>query len=126
MSNKELEEKIKELITHEDIIVYGVHQVNHSPHPYTVGLRHIREANKNSGIGVIDKNLCRRVRCAVPNCNIPYDEHFSDTACFLQFKKDIKIEVLRSQLKIVVDYFGKNSKELSGFSFIEGEGKIIE
>lgn len=61
--------------------------VNHKPHPYTIGLQHIRESS-----GVIGSDLCRRVPCAYPDCSVPYEGHTSETAAVVEVSTDAELK----------------------------------
>ena len=85
---KELTEKYQEILKDNDLfIVSKVESVNHDPHPYTVGSKHIEHADENNG-GQLDKQTIEEVECAASGCSLTYDEHKYDTVIFLQLKRN--------------------------------------
>lgn len=117
------EEKVKEALSKQDLFKFlSIERVNHKPHPYTVGPKHITHANRNGGLGILDEQVCREVQCAHPECNTPYDEHTSDEVCFLQLLRDGTEKEANTILKQLVGDLGEAF--VDGFSFVETDEKF--
>ena len=100
--------------------------VNHQPHPYMIGPKHI-EHNRGMYLGEeqIKEMESRGVaHCAHPDCRKNYEEHTCDQVCFLALKKDLTQGEAQEALKGCVDHFGE--KAFEGFAFIENEFKFVE
>jgi len=126
MSNEEYKELIEKELQDDRITIKDVADVNHHPHPYTIGPAHIKYANDHHS-GRIGKETCENVGCAHTGCTTPYDQHTSNKVCFIQFTEDIPAGDFQEEIQRVIDtlpeVFNKNAVE--GFAFIEGDGKII-
>lgn len=121
MTNSEKETKIKEALKGDLFIVKSVKDINHKPHPYTVGARHAIYASDKNG-GILDESICRKVQCAHPHCNTDYDGHTSDNVCFLQLTRNGTNEEAQVILKGLVDTLGE--KFIDGFAFVETTEKF--
>ncbi len=118
---EEKAKKIRELLSEQDLYdVKDVMGVNHKPHPYMIGTAHITYASKNCG-GMIGEETLKNVRCAHPHCNLPYEEHTSDTVCFLQLKRNGTNAEANVILKALVTKIGDNF--VDGFAFVESPEK---
>lgn len=121
MENSEKEQKIRENLKGDIFILKSVENINHKPHPYTIGLKHIVYASDHQG-SMLDKETCRKVRCAHPNCHVPYDEHTSDCIAFLQLTKNTTQKMAQKVLKSLADAIGE--KCIDGFCFVETNEKF--
>lgn len=83
MTKEELQKTIddSELFTFKDIM-----NVNHKPHPYVIGPKHISYASDHFN-GMLSESTCEMVPCAHPGCTYSYKEHTSDKVLFLQLKR---------------------------------------
>lgn len=123
MTNEEKFKKINEALIDQDLFVcLNVMDVNHKPHPYTVGPAHIKYANEGGRRGILNEQVCREVKCAFQGCNTSYDEHTADNVAFLQLKRNGTNEEAQNILKEVVDTLGPEF--IDGFSFVETEEKF--
>jgi len=92
---KEEKEKlfIEKLEGNEFLAFKSIDGVNHKPHPYTIGPKHIVWSNEYSG-GMLGEDTIKegekrnKCKCAVPGCKISYEDHTYDTVCFLQLKQN--------------------------------------
>ena len=117
MNNKEREIQFKKAMEGQDVFnVMSVDNINHRPHPYMIGPKHIAYANDHH-FGILDEDTCKHVRCAHPKCELSYDEHTSDRVCFLQLKRNATEEEGRAILKSVSDTLGNTI--VDGFAFLE-------
>lgn len=80
--------------------VKGIHEVNHRPHPYTVGSKHVAFAAKHNG-GILSEDILESLPCAHKGCNLSYTEHESDRTLFLQLTRNAtNIEANEELIKI--------------------------
>lgn len=117
----EKKEQIEKALLQQDLFeVYDVTNVNHKPHPYVIGPKHI----SNSSGAYLNIEECERkgVKCAHPECNLSYKEHTSDLVCFLKLKRNGTNEEANSVLKNLVNELGENF--IDGFAFIETKEKF--
>ena len=121
-STQDLEDKYKPLFEKsENVIFKSVQNVNHRPHPYTVGAQHIKHASDKHG-GRLGKETCDAIGCAFPGCGKPYSEHVYDTVLFLQLKKDVDGKVLQDELRPIADQM--NGDGVEGICFVETKEKF--
>ena len=102
----------------------GFIEENHKPHQFTVGAKHQLAAEKENK-GVLTEEICQRIRCEHPHCNLRYEEHTSDKILILQLKRDaeqvdvmnelVKIKALMLDNKIIATQFA-NTEE--GYKFL--------
>ena len=101
-------------------------EVNHKPHPYTVGPRHVTYASEHGGMlspDVIRQGeKANKCKCAAKGCTIPYDEHTADTVMFLQLKRNGTNEEANAFLKGISDEVAADG--IDGFAMIETEEKF--
>lgn len=90
MEDKKLEEEIQKLVDGY-FTVKSIMNINHDPHPFMLGPKHIRFAS-NKYMGMLgdacinDKNF---PTCSYPGCNLRYQDHKSDRVLALSLVKDI-------------------------------------
>jgi hypothetical protein len=100
---------------------FSIHEVtnaNHKPHPYTIGQRHMEEAQKHGGI--IGEAVCSKVRCAHPGCSIGYKEHTSESVCFIQVTAPGELKDVPFLQEFLVSIKDKaNELGISGFAFVQ-------
>lgn len=122
MTNDEKKTKIEELLSLQDVFrVKDVLNVNHKPHPYIVGPKHITYASDNYG-GILDERTLNKVKCDYKGCNLSYEEHTSDLVCFLQLKKNATNDEVKFILKELVDNVGETF--IDGFGFVDTDEKF--
>lgn len=122
MNNEEKAKKIKEALKEQDVFcVKSVENINFKPHPYMIGPIHISYASDHYG-GMLGDETLKAVRCAHPNCNIPYEQHTSDNVCFLQLLRNATNEEANVILKSLVETIGQSL--VDGFAFVETEEKF--
>ena len=121
LSYKERRDATIEAFGDQDIFtVKNVMAVNHKPHAFMIGTRHIKHASDNYG-GMLGEETLREIPCAMKNCNVPYDEHTADDVCFLQLRRDANSDEVTKLMKKVVDTLGE--QYFDGFCFVETEAK---
>ena len=120
LSNKEKTELIKEKLALQNQDLYkvlDVQNVNHKPHPFTVGTQHVVHASDHC-YGILGEETLRKIPCAHRGCNIPYDQHTSDNVCFLQQKRHGTQDEAQKILKQLVDDIS-NTNLVDGFGFVD-------
>lgn len=117
----ELETKYEGLLKDGPFIVKSITGVNHRPHPYVIGPRHIGWAsdhwNGMLGKAAIKDFEAHGGHCAHPNCTLPLDQHTYDTVLFLSLKKDVLKEDARDILAPVGEQMQKD--KIDGLCFVE-------
>jgi len=122
LAPKDLEHKWKQReIT--GIKVLSIEHVNHRPHPYTVGNKHISYAHDNCG-GLLGDEVLKAVPCAHRGCTLSYEEHLSDFVMFLSLTKDMTHEEISNSLKDIADE--SEADGVDGFAFVESEFSIVK
>jgi len=76
-SNKELEEKYRPRVV-EPLVLVNIRDVNHRPHVFMVGPKHVAYAEDHCG-GRLDSSVMEKIGCAHPHCHRPLSEHECDT-----------------------------------------------
>lgn len=116
MTNQEIEEEAKTLLMNQDVFtVNNVLDVNHKPHPYTVGAQHVTHAAKHHN-GMLGEATLKAVGCAHPDCTTSYEDHTSDKVLFLSLLRDVRQEEARDILTRVIVAGGGT---LKGVAFVE-------
>ena len=105
----------------ELLTLKSIASVNHKPHVYVIGPKHIAYASDHCG-GILGKETCEKVGCAHPGCNTSYDEHTSETVMFIQLKKDCKNQEINDFLKTMVEDMELN--KIDGIVFIDTTEKF--
>jgi hypothetical protein len=86
-----------------------------------IGPAHISYASDHHS-GRLGEETLKKVRCAHPNCNIPYEDHISDCVAFLQLTQNTTNELANKVLKDLVDAIG--DKCVDGFAFVDTKEKF--
>lgn len=97
-------------------------RVNHSPHPYTIGPKHIKHASDNHG-GMLGEQTLRKIPCAAPKCTASYEEHTSDTVLFIQLKRNVSAAEGNKILNSILSPKELKEDDIDGFAFLETEEK---
>ena len=95
--------------------VVACEQVNHRPHPFMIGPKHLEK----SGM-VLDPNVAP---CAMRGCGLPYSEHTSEKALILKRARyepenklrEEEVQMLESIKPVLEEH------KIDGFGFIRGE-----
>jgi hypothetical protein len=124
ITNEEKKKQIENCLKGQDVFkVRGVHDVNHKPHPFTIGTRHVVHASDNHS-GMLGDETMKAIGCDVSGCGMSYEDHTSDNVAFLQvIRKATTIEA-NDVLKGLVDELGEDV--VDGFTLVESEFKIEE
>jgi hypothetical protein len=103
-----------------------VQGVNHKPHPYMIGPRHVGYAADHCS-GMLGESAilgaeARGISCAHRHCNLRYDEHTSDFVAFVKFTGDCTQDQMSDWLKSTVPWAEEYG--IDGFAFVESEFEI--
>lgn len=124
MSNKEKEIKLKKALKLQNVFKSkGIQQVNHKPHIYMIGTRHVVHASDNCG-GMLGDATLESIPCAQPQCGLFYKDHTSDQVAFLQSIKNSTNDEANIALKAIVKKLGEEF--VDGFAFVESKFKITK
>jgi len=125
MSNEEVGEVIDTFLKDNEVFKFmSVDNVNHKPHPFMIGPRHISHAS-DKHMGRLGEETLKAVPCAQPGCRLPYDQHTLDKVVFLQLKRDASSEEVRDILADISGQFLASISSLTtkrafdGFAFVE-------
>lgn len=118
MTNKEKAEKLNDLLKDQDLLkISKVDDVNHKPHPFTIGAKHLKE-NRT----YLTKEIAINIGCAHPDCELSYEEHTSDNAAFIQLLRNGTHKERVNIFKKLLGNIGEDF--VDGFVFIETEEKF--
>lgn len=101
--------------------MYDISQINHSPHPFTIGAKHVKHASKYHG-GIIGDATFDTVPCAVPCCTLSRYDHKYDTVLALQLVRNIEKAESDPVLKKITPILERES--IDGIVFVETEEKF--
>ena len=120
MTNEELKDKYMPLITNPWII-HDVMNVNHRPHPFTIGPKHVAHAADNHG-GMLGEATLKAIPCAWPKCSEPFEDHVSDRVIALKLTRNCTNDEASS----VLQPLGKQMEEdgIDGIVLIETPEKF--
>ena len=122
MSNEELKTKIESVLNPTLIGILDVMNVNHKPHQYTIGPRHVAYSAEHYG-GMLGLETTQHVPCAYPGgCNLSYAEHKSNRVAMIQLKRNMKHEELQKELQRILDEI--KDEPFDGFTFVETPEKF--
>jgi hypothetical protein len=101
--------------------VLSIDNVNHKPHPYCIGPKHLKYASdRHSNVlseDVIREGEKKGVYCAVPGCTLDYDEHTSNTVMMIQLVRHAhtdEVQELLNKVNKVIDGTG-----IEGYTLVD-------
>lgn len=100
--------------------VDSVVTINHKPHMFMIGPRHIHEAQHHCG--VIGREVIEAVPCAAPKCGQPHTAHTYDTVAVIALERPLTEAVVRAWLVQIAD---AKVEGLDGFVFLETGHRVI-
>ena len=135
MTNDELLNKINGLLKEDDLIkAISIDNVNYKPHPYCISDKHITgkyASLSDATIKSLEKESNGKIHCGMyvhsngqytngykqgwTPCTIPYEDHVSDTVCFVQLNKYITNDQAQEQFAKIKDLI----LTISGVAFID-------
>ena len=113
--SEELDKKYGKLVK-DPFVFEAILAVNHKPHPYVIGPKHVAHASDHY-CGRLGEATLEAIPCAFPRCNLSYDEHTFDRVCFVKLTRNASEDEAREALKALVDEFEKD--KIDGVTFIE-------
>ena len=123
MTNEELKEKYSKIMKDMKLVcLHDITDINHKPHPYTIGTRHVGWAsdhwNGMLGTDAIEDAERNGIRCAARGCNLTLAQHTSDKVMAVTLNDDRDREGIQEELKIVIDHEIEKDG-IQGFIFIK-------
>jgi len=110
-------------LVEDEFVVKDLFGVNHKPHPFTVGPKHVQHASDHCG-GMLGNATINTIPCAYPRCNLPYAEHTYDNVMFLQLKKDLGNREAAQALTRLIKLAADRQDRLDGFVVCESDEKF--
>jgi len=124
LSNKELTQKYRPVVEASGVLqAKEVTCINHRPHMYMVGSKHIGYASDRHN-GILDERTLETIPCAHPKCRTSYSGHTYDTVMLLKLKRNATNKEIQTVLKEAVD-LGMEADGIDGFVFIKTEFDVI-
>lgn len=110
---------LSEILDVEGILkVKGINEVNHQPHQFTIGPKHLKHSAVNDA-GAMSEETLEAIPCDAKDCGLLYSEHTAEKVVFLQLTRDTsQIEAndelikIKSTLKVL---------GIDGVAFVESE-----
>ena len=99
----------------------NVDTINHKPHPFMIGTRHVTHASKHHG-GMLGQATLDAIPCSHPKCVLSHDAHTSDKVAFLQLTRDATNDEANDVLKQLAPIIEK--EKVNGFVFVESDEKF--
>jgi hypothetical protein len=121
----EREQQIQDLVA-PLFVVMSIGPINHKPHPFMIGPRHVGWASDHNG-GMLSEEAIRRaekegIYCAQPGCRLPFDEHTCDVVVFLQFTRNATSDEAQQCLQAALPALAEH--KIAGFVFVETPEKF--
>lgn len=118
MNKEELLTLFSEILNTEGLLkAVGIHEVNHKPHPFMIGPKHIAASQDNGG--VITEEICEKIKCASKGCKLKYSQHSADKTLFLQLTQDVYNTEATGELLKIKDALIDN--KIEGVAFVDSE-----
>jgi len=114
-------DKYKAMVT-DPLVFDDVRTVNHRPHPFMIGPKHVIAASQSGGM--LSEAICRSVPCAHRGCRSDYDEHVSDLVMFVNLTRNAYSDEVKAVLKPIADKSEADGDGLNGFAFVETPQKF--
>lgn len=116
-----IEKACGEILSANNIfIVKSITNVNHKPHPFMVGSKHVVHAHDHHS-GMLGEATLKAIPCAHRGCTSSYDQHTHDKVLFLQLTRDVKNNEASLELKKLLDIMAAN--KIDGIAFVEADEK---
>lgn len=98
--------------------VLSIGDINHNPHEFMIGPKHVTHAADHCG-GVLGDATFDVVPCARAGCNLLYKDHKSDKIAFLQLSRDGKNQEANDELVLIKQILTDN--KIDGIIMVESE-----
>lgn len=121
MKKEDLEAKYKEMIESSGVLILhdAKLEINHRPHPFTIGPKHVAHAADHH-CGKLGDETVKAIPCAHRNCGMAYEEHTHDTVMAIMLARDATQDEVREILIQVVDA-GLEEDGIDGVIFVRNE-----
>jgi hypothetical protein len=120
MTDQERLDKLTELLKNQDILeVIGVDNINHDPHQFVIGPKHVTHAADNHS-GMLGQVTLEAIPCA--RCGWKYHRHTFNKVAFLRLKRDCNNDELSDVIKSLSAEVEK--LDIEGFVFVESKEKF--
>lgn len=110
----ELTEKWKKKSPFGPFEVWKVDEVNHRPHPFVIGPKHVDYASDHCG-GMLGRNVVGRIPC--DHCKRPASEHEYDVVLVLKLTRNSKNSEAAAVLKPLCDEMKADG--IDGITFVD-------
>jgi len=98
MNKEDIITQISDILKESGVLrVGGIKEENFKPHQFRVGAKHIKAADEENE-GVLTEEICQRIRCEQPYCNLKYEEHTADKELVLQLARDVTETEVKGEL----------------------------
>lgn len=125
MTNQELTVKYRPIIEATGIFkMRDVMDINHKPHPYMIGSRHVAHAADHCG-GMLGETTLKAIPCAHPGCHLSYKDHTSNKVIPLELVRNATNAEVKAALQLAVDA-GMEADGVEGFIFIKTDFDFIK
>lgn len=122
MEKEEIEKQVSEILQKENLFIgKGIENVNHKPHPFTIGPKHVAHAADHCG-GMLGDETIKAIPCAAPGCRLSYEHHTSDKVLFLSLVGNTTKELAQIELKKLVELMEAN--KIDGICMVETPEKF--
>ena len=110
-------DKVNTLLSEVGLLkALSIDHVNHKPHRFMIGPKHVSYASENYS-GILDERTLAAVPCAHPKCHLLYIDHRSDKVLFMQLTRNGNKEEADAELKKIVDIMKDN--KIDGIVMVE-------
>lgn len=127
MNNEQRTTDLQAMLEGDEVLnVLKVESVNHKPHLFMIGPRHVRFASDHFG-GMLNEQALEAaekagIMCAAPGCNLGYKKHTSDRVMFISLQRHATNKEVQDSLAKASDYMVTN--DIDGVTFVETEEKF--
>ncbi|RUP42180.1 MAG: hypothetical protein EKK63_02465 [Acinetobacter sp.] len=118
-----IQERIQEKLD-GNFTVKSIENVNHKPHPFMLGPKHISFCADNYGGRLGEACIADRrfPTCSHPGCTLEYKDHTSDKVLFLQLQKNLEQSEAQKLLQSLEPLLKEDS--IDGICFVETPEKF--
>lgn len=126
MNKEELLIVFSDIFKENDVIkAKGFIEENHKPHQFMVGHNHQEAASKENN-GVLTEEICQKIPCEQPYCDLSYEEHTCDKTLILQLTRDATQSEVRDELIKAKETMLDNGVQRVGFADTEEKFIFLE
>lgn len=123
MNKQELETKYAKLLEKTGAFTLrSIETMNHRPHKFMIGPKHIKHAQDHCNGKLGDRTL-NFIPCADPRCRMPYKDHTYDTVMMISLTRDL-LKTDAEEILESIKLNGMDEDGIDGFLFIDTEEKF--